>query len=338
LELVPFVNLIDKGIGGIMTAHLHIPSIDSTAGLAASLSRDAVEGLLRNELGFQGLIFSDGLNMKGVSDHFPSGALEVQALLAGNDILVFPADVPRAISAIRKAIDDGVLDQDVIDEKCRKVLAAKYWMGLKKPSAVSIQNLHRDLNSPRSVLISRKLTSASLTLLENQGNLIPLQKLDSLNIASVSVGEGKRYAFQETLENYAPVKHFNISKNSTLEQFNQVMNDLERFNLVIVGIHDADSRRSRQYGVSPQTSYFIRRLAARNNVILTVFTSPYSLAFFDELTNVRSVLMAYEDNINAQDYAAQLIFGAIPATGLLPVNSTARYCVNNGLKHQPLPG
>ncbi|MGF1585378.1 MAG: glycoside hydrolase family 3 N-terminal domain-containing protein [Bacteroidales bacterium] len=330
LELVPFVNLIDKGIGGIMTAHLHIPSIDSTAGLAASLSRDAVEGLLRDELGFQGLIFSDGLNMKGVSDHFPSGALEVQALLAGNDVLVFPADVPRAVSSIRKAIDDGVLDQASIDERCRKVLIAKYWMGLKNPSKVNINNLHRDLNSPQSELIRRKLTAESLTLLENRGNLIPLRSLDTLTIASVSIGEARKYAFQESLENYAPVKHINISKNSTLEQFNQVMKELERFNLVIVGIHDADSRRSRQYGVSPQASYFIRRLAARNNVVLTVFTSPYSLAFFDELTNVKSVLMAYEDNNIAQDYAAQLIFGAIPATGLLPVNSTARYVINNG--------
>jgi beta-N-acetylhexosaminidase len=330
LELVPFSSLIDRGIGGIMTAHLHVPAIDSTAGLASSLSAKAVGGLLRDELGFRGLIFSDALNMRGVSDRFPSGQLEVQALLAGNDVLVYPGDVPRAIATIRDAINKGVLDQETIDDKCMKILMAKYWMGLGKPPVIKTAGLHRDLNTPASELLRRRLTGASLTLVENRNNIIPLHRLDTLTVASVAIGNGKRYPFQESLSNYTSVRHFTINKNSTLEQFNQLMKDLERFNLVIVGIHDADTRRSRQYGVSPQTSYFIRRLAERTNVVMTLFTSPYSLSFFDDLSNVQGLLVAYEDNHLAQEYSAQLIFGALPSTGRLPVNAMARYGMGDG--------
>ncbi len=330
LELVPFREIIDKGIGGIMTAHLHIPAIDSTPGLASSLSAEAVEGLLIKELGFQGLVFTDGLNMRGVSDYFPPGQLEIQALLAGNDILLMPPDADKSISAIKQAVDDGVIKQELIDEKCRRVLMAKYWMGLNNPKRINIDGLKRDLNNHRSELIRRNIISSSLTLLENQNELIPLAALDSLNIATVAIGDGNKIAFQESLELYAPMRHFAINKYSTLEQFNKLISELDRFNLVIVGIHDADSRRSRQYGISPQTSYFIKRLAVRNNTILTVFTSPYGLAFFDDLSNVNALLMSYDDNKTAQEYSAQLIFGGLPAVGVLPVNAGARYSAGDG--------
>lgn len=336
LELVPFRELINDGITGIMTAHLHIPSIDSTEGLAASLSANAVEGLLKGEMGFGGLVFSDGLSMKGVSDYFPSGQLEVQALMAGTDILLFPPDVKKAVAAISKAIENGLLRDEVIDDRCRRVLMAKYWLGLSNNESVSTGRLYQDLNEQQSELIRRKVTSASLTLLENRNDLVPLKRLDTLNIATISVGKGENGAFQETLDLYAPMKHFTVSKYSTLERFNQLISELDKFNLVIVGIDDADSRRSRQYGISPQTSYFIRRIAERNNVILTVFTSPYGLAFFDDLSNISALLMAYEDNKLAQEYSAQLIFGAISAKGTLPVNVVSPYNAGSGLETRPL--
>ncbi|MFO7922304.1 MAG: glycoside hydrolase family 3 N-terminal domain-containing protein [Bacteroidales bacterium] len=330
LELVPFRELIDNGIGGIMTAHLHVPSIDSTAELATSLSARAVEGLLRDQLGFSGLVFTDGLNMKGVSDHLPPGRLEVQALLAGNDVLLFPPDVGKAVSGIMQALQDGILTQEMIDEKCRRVLTAKYWFGLENMTGTKAQGLYSDLNKPEYELSRRKVIAASLTLLKNHNGLIPLKGLDTLNIATVSVGRGNKTVFQETLELYAPVKHFTIDKYSTLEQFNGVINDLDRFNLVIVGIHDADGRRSRQYGISPQTSYFVRKLAVRNNVIMAVFTSPYGLGFFDDLSGIRALLMAYDDNHTAQDISAQLIFGAAGAEGSLPVTATSAYRAGSG--------
>lgn len=332
LELVPFRELIDNGIGGIMTAHLHIPAIDDTPGLASSLSESFVDGLLRDELGFEGLVFTDGLTMSGVSDHFAPGDLEVQALLAGNDILLFPPDVDRAIASVSDAIDNGVLTQEMIDQRCRKVLMAKFWFGLNKVSPLRTTTLIDDLNRPASILTKRKIIKESLSLIKNKGDLLPLGRLDTLQIATVSVGNGQKSAFQEVLELYAPMNHYSIDKHATLEQFSRVMLELERYNLVIVGIHEPDSRRSRQFGVTPQASYFIRRLAGHNsNIVMTLFTSPYGLSFFDDLTTVRSLLVSYDDSREVQEYSAQLIFGGIAAGGRLPVDVTPAYSKGAGI-------
>jgi beta-N-acetylhexosaminidase len=331
LELVPFGELINKGIGGIMTAHLHVPAIDSTPGLASSLSANAVLGLLRDELGFQGLVFTDGLTMRGVKDYFPPGQLEVRALLAGNDILLMPPDVDKAVSAIKEAIETGVIPAELIDERCRRVLMAKFWFGLSDYKERELSNLTEDINQTSSEVIIREITESSLTLLENRNSLLPLARPDTLKIAAISVGNGQKSTFQDALELYAPVKNFSISKYATLEQFNQLMMELDRFNLIIVGINDPDNRRSRQYGISPQTSYFVRRLSERHkNIVLTLFTSPYGLAFFDDLSDVGSILVSYEDSDISQEYSAQLIFGAVSASGRLPVNVTSRFSAGSG--------
>ncbi len=331
LELVPFRELIDKGAGGMMTAHLHIPVLDPTPSLATSLSPEVVEGLLRNELDFRGLIFTDGLVMRGVSDFFPAGQLEVQALLAGNDILLMPSDADRAIAAISEAVESGIIDSVLIDEKCRRVLQAKYWFGLHTNRQIDTANIYRDLNKPSYELIGRKITGGSLTLLKNRNELLPLVRPDTLRIAAVSIGNGNRTAFQEALGLYAPVRHFSINKYATLQQFSQLLGELDKFDLVVAGIHEPDGRRSRQYGISPQTSYFVRRLALRNNAVLAVFTSPYALSFFDDLSEVEAIIMSYDDNSVAQEYTAQLIFGAIPASGRLPVNASVRLVKGDGI-------
>ncbi len=257
---------------------------------------------------------------------------EVRALLSGKEVLLFPDDAGRAVEIIEKAINEGILTRGMIDEKCRRVLFAKYQMGLSAPAAVATQNLYRDLNETGSELLRRKAASASLTLLENRNGLIPLRRLDTLRIATVSVGDGRKSPFQETMSLYAPMNHYTVSKYATLETLTGVINDLDDFNLVIVGVDDADYRRSRQYGISPQTSWFVRRLAARNSVVLALFASPNGLAFFDDLSNLQGLLVAYEDNPLAQEYTAQLVFGGLPAGGRLPVSPIVRYASGSGYR------
>ncbi len=330
LELVPFKEFIDKGAGGIMTAHLQIPAIDSTPMLATSLSPLAVEDLLRRTLGFHGLVFTDGLGMSGVADHFSPGHLEVQALLAGNDILLMPPDVDRAVAAILEAVESGIIPEEIIEEKCRRVLQVKYWLGLNSVSNVNTSDIMRDINRPSAEVNFRRITGASLTLLENRNEILPLVRPDTLRIASVSIGNGNRTEFQEGLELYSPVKHYSISKYATLQQFGNLMAELDKYDLVIAGVHNPDNRRSRQYGISPQTSYFIRRLAPRNNLVLVLFTSPYAISFFDDLSGVDALLVSYDDNPVAQQYSAQLIFGAVSASGRLPVSVNSRFTAGTG--------
>ncbi|MCB0820327.1 MAG: hypothetical protein KDC13_06860, partial [Bacteroidetes bacterium] len=179
IELYPFRQLISFGLGSMMVAHLDVPALDSAAGRPTTLSTYVVDTLLRREMGFKGLVFTDALNMKGISAGLSSNAINLGAIRAGNDILLFASDVPSAIKGISAAIAKGELKQEEIDARCRKILEAKYWMGLNKFSPVSTANLVKDLNSERATLMQRKLTEASLTVLENN-NIIPLKGLDTL--------------------------------------------------------------------------------------------------------------------------------------------------------------
>src|SRR5437868_9302576 len=147
LELYPFREIFKAGIGSVMIAHLYIPSIDSSANRATSLSKNNVTGLMRNELGFQGLTFTDALGMQGVKKFFPNGEAEVQSLIAGNDMLCLPDDVPLAIQKIKAAINDKRLSWDDIDMHCRKVLMVKYQYGLSNLQPINTNNLTNDLNS-----------------------------------------------------------------------------------------------------------------------------------------------------------------------------------------------
>ncbi|HSJ11173.1 MAG TPA: glycoside hydrolase family 3 N-terminal domain-containing protein, partial [Gillisia sp.] len=131
LELYPFRKIVKAGIGGVMVAHLDIPALDST-GVPSTLSKPIITSLLKDELGFQGLTVTDAMNMKGVTEGNEPGVVDKDAILAGNDLLEFTEDVPKAIQEIRKAIRQGLISQAEIDRRCRKILAVKYWVGLNK--------------------------------------------------------------------------------------------------------------------------------------------------------------------------------------------------------------
>ncbi|MBW7936801.1 MAG: serine hydrolase, partial [Flavobacteriales bacterium] len=188
--------------GSMMIAHLSIPALDPTPQTPTTLSKKVVTNLLQNEMKFQGLIFTDALNMKGVTDYYEPGVADLKALLAGNDILLFSGDVPKAITEIKKTIQRGEITESYINDKCRKVLKAKYWLGLHTFNPIQTGNLQEDLFTRESEVIIRRLVEASLTLIKNESSLIPLQQLDTLKIATVSIGEEKGNMFQKRLNDY----------------------------------------------------------------------------------------------------------------------------------------
>ena len=147
LELYPFRELIKAGVGSMMIAHLAIPSIDTTANLPTSLSVKNVTDLLRNELGYQGISFTDALEMQGVAKFFPKGDASVMSLIAGNDMLCLPGDVPGSIAKVKQAIKDGRLTWDDLNARVKKVLLAKYHLGLNNKQVISTENIANDLNA-----------------------------------------------------------------------------------------------------------------------------------------------------------------------------------------------
>ena len=331
LELYPFRELINAGASGVMVAHLSIPALDNTPNRPSTLSPNIVTNLLKNELGFQGLVFSDAMNMKGVTKYFPSGQADRYGLEAGMDVLEFTENVPLAIGEVKKAIAEGKITQESIDARCRKVLLAKAYAGLNKYQPIALENLVRDLNQPQSELLTRQLIESSLTVIKNEGNILPLQALDTLRIASVSLEAMTLSPFQSMLSNYTQVDHFNINSGTLDTTMARVREQLKKYNLLLVGVHLNNIRPGARYGVQPKTVALLAELAATGKAVVTVFGNPYVLDKLPGLEKALAIVMPYQLTNNTEELSAQFVFGAIGAEGKLPVTVNQQYKYGLGL-------
>ena len=330
VELKPFEHLINNGLGSIMTAHLFIPSLDETDKTPISLSKKVVDGLLTKEMGFKGLKFTDGLNMKAVSDLYDPGDLDVKALIAGNDVLLCAENVPRAVKMIKQSIKEGIISEDEINEKCRKILIAKKWMNLDNFKLIDLDIIHDSLITEKTNRINQKLVKSSVTLLQNYEDLIPLKRLDTLKIASLSIGE-KSFAFQEKLNYYTKVDSFSISEDADIKSQALILDKLSKYNLVIVSVHKSNANAWKDYKISKNTDIFLQTIALQSKVVVTVFANPYSLNSFLFTSNFDALLLGYQNSDLAQKFVAQSIFGGISIKGNLPV-STKHFDIGSSIK------
>jgi beta-N-acetylhexosaminidase len=330
LELFPFAYLINKGIGAVMTGHLRVPALDKNVKIPASLSSKIINNKLKKGLGFKGLVITDAMNMKGVSNLYSSAESVVKALKAGNDMVEIVPRLDKAIASVLQSVASGELTLEEIDEKCRKILTIKKWLGLDKQKLVETHNLYQKLNETRYLLTKRLLQEQSMTVLLNKQNTIPLQQLDTLKIASLAIGSDQIVPFQRMLGNYTHMDHFYVSKTPTEEEISSLLNQLNPYNLLIIGIHGMGLYPSRRFGITDQQISLIEKLKDRNSVIC-FFGNPYALENFPVLSNARSLIVAYQDDKDAQEMAAQLIFGATSANGKLPVNVNVQFPINSGI-------
>ncbi len=322
LELYPFKQLIKQGLGSIMIAHLYVPAYEKKKNIASTLSKNIVTHLLRDSLGFDGLIFTDALNMRGVSKYFKPGEVDVRALIAGNDVLLFAENVPLAIEKIVKAMEKGQISQAEIDARCLNILKAKKWMQLDDYKELNIYNLINNLNNVNALVLKRNLIESSLTLIQNKNEIIPIKELDKKRIASLSIGHkgpGESY-FQQMLNNYAPIDHFNLSLKPTFDEMAASLRKLSPYDLVLVGIHSNTNSPRRNFGISDQCDDVLRELSKQTKVILTSFSSPYGLSSLHSLQNLNGILISYSNNRIEQELSAQLLFGGISASGKLPIS------------------
>lgn len=333
VEFYPFKKLINEGIGSMMVAHLFIPALDSTPNRATTLSKYVVTDLLQKQMGFEGLIFTDALNMKGVSSFYKPGVVDVKALIAGNDVLLFSEDVPTAIAEIKKAIKAGEITKEEVYKRVKKILYAKEWMNINQDK-ISTENLSKDLNPASSDLTNRLLFENALTLVKNERNILPLKRLDTCKIASVVIGDKKNNDFQAGLSRYTQVKHFSLSKKATTEQINTVLKSLKSYNKVIVSVHKTKMNGS--YGVYKNDINIINSIAKNNEIILNYPTNAYALAKLESAKNIESIIVSYEENKYTNDLVGQLIFGGIGAKGKLPVTGSSYFKVGTGIETTPI--
>lgn len=331
LELYPFQRMVDEGLSAIMVGHLEVPALDTTKGLPSTLSRPIVSDLLEREFGFQGLVFTDALNMKGVLNAERPGEIELRALLAGNDVLLFPTDPVKAIDRIRQAVDSGLVPREMIDHKCLKLLRAKEWAGLAHRAPIATKGLVADLNTPAAAALRRSLYGDALTLLRNDRTL-PIRRLDSLKIASLVIGDTLHNAFQRALARYAPITELRCDKVLNRDSANALLARLKAFDLVIASVHGTSFRVEKEFGVPQLTLDLLRRLDDQQPLAFVLFANPYRLTTAYGAQRWNGLVVAYEENDDTQDLAAQLLFGAIPAKGRCPVTASSFFARGDGLE------
>jgi beta-N-acetylhexosaminidase len=314
LELYPFKQLFKAKVGSVMIAHLYIPSIDNTENRATSLSKANVTALLRDDLGYDGLTFTDALEMKGVTKFFGGGEASVEALIAGNDMLCLPADVKESIKAVEKAIKKKRLSWDDIDKKVRKVLYAKYQLGLSKPQIINTQNLLTDLNEKTASLRARVAANA-VTVMNNNAGLLPFTK--GGKIAYVGIGTASLNAFGERMKNDFAADAYFLSYKDSTENLNAILNSIKngKYQKVVIGLHNFSLRPAGNYGISSTAVNLVNELQSYN-AISFVFGNVYAAQNF---CNVSTLVAMHEDDAIFHNAAADFLNGKISSKGSLPV-------------------
>ena len=215
IELYPFKKIFKAGVGSVMTAHLSIPALETNPKLPSSLSKSIVTNLLQDQLGFKGLIITDGLNMKGAANYSTPAEIDLAAILAGNDMLLIPQDVPESIRLIKKALLEGKLTEERLNHSVKKILKAKYLVGLNKYKPITTENVVKDINTPYDEVLHRKLIKNAITVLKNEGGILPINNLKDKKVAYISLGSDTGSDFYEMLKNYTKVdkvsdKHLSV--------------------------------------------------------------------------------------------------------------------------------
>lgn len=316
VELYPFTQFIRYGVGSIMVSHLNVLALDGAPNFPATLSPQIVRQKLIDSMGYKGLIFTDAMNMKGITKYYPSGTAEVMAILAGNDVMLFPDDVDKAIEGVRCAVlQDSIIPEELINRRVRKILAAKLWLGLSRYEPIKLDGINEDINSEPAKFLKYKLMENAITVARDSEYILPILNLQK-RIAHVGIGSSKETVFSSILDKYTQIDHFYIPKNEKATTFNDVLAKLKDYHLVIADVQDMSRFASKNFGLTDNSLAFLKQLNKQNQTILTLFGSPYSLKYFQDFN---TVIIGYNEEEEAESITAQIIFGARGAEGILPV-------------------
>ena len=330
LEEYPFREAIKAGISGIMVAHMDIPALDDTKNLPSTLSRKIITGILKDSLGFKGLVVSDAMEMKGVVKYFPNGEADLRAFLAGNDVIELSQNSARAIKLIRRAVRKGEISTEEFDARVKKILAAKYWAGLNNYQPTPIAHLYEDLNRPAEQELVQQLSDAAVTLLK--GNAASLQLNPFIKTAIVSIGVTQYTTFQKDLSRWYPnCAFFMVGKNASVNDLNSLYVALKKYGQIFVSINDTRPRPLSKLDYGNDVKLFIAQLAARNNTVISVFANPYTIAGLPGIEKVGALLACYQMTDDLQRAAVRVIIRRMNPTGKLPVNVNMFFPYGTGI-------
>ena len=313
VELAPFKSLMNKGIGGVMVAHLYVPSLEPEKGIPASVSKKIITGLLKEKLDYKGLIITDALNMGAVANKYKPGELDALAFKAGNDIMLFSQGVAEGKKLIQKAIDIGEISQNRVEESVKKILLTKYFLGLNEYIPRNPENINHDLNNDSHKKLVQNLYSNALTLLKDEKKLLPLKPENTYYY--IPLEEAPYQTFADRL---------NVNSNIIVKKASEI-SSIPANSTVIVGFHKDNSSAYKPYKISAESKKLLTQLEKNQNVILNVFGSAYALKDIN-LSKISTVLVSYENNEDSMNATADALNGKTKISGRLPV------LVNESLK------
>lgn len=318
VEIAPFKALMDKGIGGVMVAHLYVPALEKGKGIPASVSKNIVTGLLKEKLGYKGLIITDALNMGAVAKRYKPGELDALAFKAGNDIMLFSDGVKEGKRLIQLAIDKKEISQNRVDESVKKILLTKYFLGLNEYQPRNPENINEDINNESHQKLVQKLYSNALTLIKDEQKLLPLHCKETYYYVPLEEAPFETFANQLNLNTTVIVKK--ASEIATIPANSKV----------IVGLHKDNSTAYKPYKISENSKKILAELSKNQKIILNVFGSAYALKDLD-IAKISTVLVAYENNDDSMKAVAEALSGKTPISGRLPVLVNAQLKAGAGI-------
>ena len=330
LEEYPFRQAIKAGISGVMIAHMDIPALDSTKNLPSTLSRPIVTGVLKDSLGFKGLVVSDAMEMKAVVKYFPDGEADLRAFLAGNDIIELSENSDLAITTIRKAVRQGKISKPEFESKVKKVLAAKYWAGLNHYREASGEHLVEDLNRASAKALGQQLTDAAVTLVKGDASTVQLNPI--AKTAIVSIGVAQLTLFQNELSQwYLNSDTFIVGKGTPADDLLVLLQKLRQYDQVFVSINDTRLRPASKLDYSNGVKLFIEEIADHPHSVVCVFANPYTIADLPGLENSGALIAGYQMSDEMQRSAVKVITRVINPKGKLPVNINVFFPYGTGV-------
>lgn len=325
IELFPYKELFKTNLASVMVAHLNVPALEPKTGLPTSISYKVITELLKEKMGYNGLIFTDALNMKGAANYAKPGDIDLAAFLAGNDMLLIPEDVKAAVKKIKRALKNNLFTEKRLDESVRKILKAKYWVGLNNFEPINEIGIQDDIITVKDQLLYNTLMKDAITLVQNKKAIVPIKELTNNKIAYVKLGDSDNVDFTTTLKKYTQVDVISEENLSVLLQ------KLKPYTTVIIGYHKSNETPWKSFKMSEKELTWLKEISKNNNVILDVFASPYTLLDIQDFNHIEAVLVSYQNSKASQEISAQMIFGAIEIKGKLPVSINHAFPEGTGI-------
>ncbi len=331
IELVPFRAAIDAGMQGIMTAHIAVPEISGEP-IPATVSDRVLTGLLRTDLGFDGIVFTDAMDMAAVNRLYPRGEAAVRAVLAGADVIVMPRDVKQAVDAIVKAIDEGRLTEARIDESAGRLLSLKEDLGLAEERAVPLEMIPQIVGVPPHMEMAREVAERSITLIQNRRNLVPLLGTRRARVMSVSFRNpgdvlSGRYFDLRLRETYPRLVARSVDESTNSEAYEALLSRAIRSDLVVMSVY---SNYAGRVELPDAAVEFVNELSRRRvtHVVIS-FGNPYLISMFPD---AQAYLLAWSSAQFSQQAAADALFGGIAISGRSPIGMDPFFAVGDGIQ------